>query len=381
MPSLQHQPTNKNGPQADSAKPSTFWHRLLVGYLVLGVAVPVVIGFAMLLYSIATSKEPLSVEQIFSVIILTPLVGIMGTFRLMSRLRKRGLALTYSGATFAGTVTPGLPLQVGDRASQVIEDRMSGWIALFLARFAPMGAALGLSVYPNIAAAGYPHTGGGVVLLIAPVVCLFVTMLGELMFGKGDSSGGCLPLVFVAIVAGIGTSIVGIEFPPNSKAPIYLLFACMLGGLATTYILSIPLSVYCAVGPAFTTRRLLTAAGGSYGPLQATFHAVAFTMASPLLSLLLGLDQAGKAGKPKAEATAPPSPEATTQPTEETASQPIHSDTNFAFECPHCGQRISTSTADYGIEGCCPTCSNGFTVPSLPTPTDSQGDDTSHRTP
>lgn len=38
----------------------------------------------------------------------------------------------------------------------------------------------------------------------------------------------------------------------------------------------------------------------------------------------------------------------------------------FTFECPNCGQHISASPADSGIEAVCPNCSNALTVPTAP---------------
>jgi len=36
----------------------------------------------------------------------------------------------------------------------------------------------------------------------------------------------------------------------------------------------------------------------------------------------------------------------------------------FKFACPHCGQRISTTTEYIGVHSACPTCSQSFDVPS-----------------
>ena len=47
----------------------------------------------------------------------------------------------------------------------------------------------------------------------------------------------------------------------------------------------------------------------------------------------------------------------------------------FTFECPHCGQHISATSADSGITASCPNCTTDFTVPADPDSTPPTIDD------
>ncbi len=231
------------------------------------------------------SFDMLSAEQICSFVFLPLVTGVI-CFAVVN-IRFKALGLSF------GTTGPNAESRVGDRNSNTIEERVSGWVTLIAESLGAFGGLLGLPVFVYLVADLHNYYGSDSKLIIASVVLV----VGMLIIAIVRKAVGCLSTVFIFLaVAGV-VSYLGLKVDSQMEVGLVLLLcgACLVGGNLLFAALGVILGTGCAMGPMLVGRKFVTAKAKPYNFFLGLLHSVVLLFAAPIIAVAIAFKRDPKA--------------------------------------------------------------------------------------